>query len=58
MNNYQRGKERARHEAVLYQISQQDPIYSLYELADCQEYFSDLAHRYGLVREFRENAII
>lgn len=58
MNKYQRAKERARNKAVKWQNGFYDHNYSYGELAYYGEYFSRLAKRYGLVREFKENGII
>lgn len=58
MNKYQRAKERARDMAVEWQNSFCDQNYSYEELVYWQDYFSRLARRYGLISEFRENAII
>lgn len=58
MNKYQSAKERARDKAVEWQMSFCEQNYSYGELAYYGEYFSRLAKRYGLVREFRENGII
>ena len=58
MNAYQRAKERARNKAVEWQSGFCDQNYSYGELAYYGEYFSRLAKRYGLVREFKENGII
>lgn len=58
MNAYQRAKDRARNMAVEWQSGFCDKNYSYGELAYWQDYFSRLAKRYGLVREFRENGII
>lgn len=58
MTKYQRAKENARNKAVEWQSGFCDQNYSYGELAYYGEYFSRLARRYGLVREFRENGII
>lgn len=58
INRYQKGKARAIQIAIEWQNSFEDSNYSYGELAYYQDYFEKLARRYGLVREFRENAII
>lgn len=58
MTRYQEQKERARDRAIEWQYDFQNHNYSYGELADWQDYFTKLAKRYGLVREFRENCII
>ena len=58
MNKYQRAKQNARNKAVEWQSDFFNHDYSYGELAYYGEYFSRLARRYGLVREFKENGII
>ena len=58
MNEYQKGKERARNKAIRFQRSLDEYCLSWSELAEWQDYFYKLARRYGLVKEFKENAII
>lgn len=58
MNAYQKAKARARDMAVEWQSDFCNHNYSYGELAYYGEYFERLARRYGLVREFKENAII
>ena len=57
MNNYQQRKEAARQKAIdwQYEASEQDLSYG--ELAEAGNYFYKLGKRFGLLREFRENAI-
>lgn len=57
MSEYQLRKERARQEAVDWQNDFDNHDYSWQDLADVQEYFTKLAHRYGLTKEFIENGI-
>lgn len=57
MNKYQKGKARAREMAVDFIISQGGQSYSWEEIAEIQSNFERLGRRYGLLREFRENAI-
>ena len=56
--SYQQLKEAAREAAIDWQNSWQDNWPSYGELAEAQERFEKLGRRYGLIREFRENAII
>ena len=58
MSKYQQGKERARQKAIDWQYGFADHNYSYGELADWGAYFERLAKRYGLIKEFRANAII
>ena len=58
MNKYQKGKEKARNEAIEWQSDFAAHNYSYGELAYFSDYFETKARRYGLLREFRENGII
>ena len=58
MNKYQAEKEKARDEAIYWQLNFNDYDYDYLELAECQNYFTRKAKRYGLVKEFKENGII
>jgi uncharacterized protein YijF (DUF1287 family) len=55
--SYQDMKEQVRQEAIDWQYEQADMNLSYGELADAQEYFERQGRRYGLLQEFRENAI-
>ena len=55
---YQQLKEAAREAAIDWQDWQAEQNLSYGELAEDQERFEKLGRRYGLIREFRENAII
>ena len=57
MSKYQKGKERARQQAIEWQRTAPDNL-SYGELSDAADKFGRLAKRYGLVAEFRENGII
>ena len=57
MTRYQRGKERARREAMDWNADVATRPMSYGELAIWQGHFERLGRRYGLLREFRENAI-
>jgi hypothetical protein len=58
MNNYQRGKNAAREQAIAWQANFAEQSQPWGEIAAEQRQLEQLARRYGLVREFRENAII
>lgn len=58
MTKYQRLKECARDKAIEWQLDFCNHNYSYGEIACFGEYFSKLAKRYGLIKEFRENGII
>ena len=58
MNKYQKQKGRARQEAIEWQLNFNNHNYSWSELSFFEEYFTRLAKRYGLIKEFRENCII
>ena len=52
---YQRRKAEVREEAIEYSYSEEELSYG--ELAEKNDYFERLGRRYGLLREFKENAI-
>ena len=54
-NYYEKRKAEVREEAIQYSYSEEELSYG--ELADRQDYFRRLGKRYGLLHEFRENAI-
>lgn len=54
---YQEMKEAAREEAIEWQNNECDHNISYGELYEIGERFYNLGRRYGLLREFRENAI-
>ena len=56
---YSELKELARQKAIEWQITfSEGKTYYWSEIAYFVDYFTKLAKRYGLVREFRENGII
>lgn len=57
MNNYQKRKEAIRQEAIDWQIESAEQNLSYGELFEIGNYFYKLGKRFGLLREFRENAI-
>lgn len=59
MNEYQKRKARAREKAIQFQYNiSKGVLYSWYDIWNIQNYFSKLAKRYGLIKEFTENGII
>lgn len=58
MTKYQIEKEKARQEAVEWQLDFENHNYSYYELYLQQLRFEKLARQFGLRKEFRENGII
>ena len=58
LTTYRERKAKAREEAIHWQKDFANHNYSYSELADWTSYFENLAKRYGLTREFRENGII
>ena len=58
MTKYQQQKAQAEQKAKEYQYNFNDNMYTWQDLAEYSAYFSKLAKRYGLIKEFRENGII
>lgn len=58
MNNYRAAKEKARQEAMEWQLTFADHNYSYAELVEIQHHFEEVGKRYGLLTEFRDNGII
>lgn len=54
---YTEGKEKARQTAIEWQLNEAPNRMSMAEYAEAGNYFYKLGKRYGLLREFRENAI-
>jgi hypothetical protein len=54
---YQKRKAEVREEAIEWQVDFSEHNYSYGELAYYGDYFERLGKRYGLLREFKENAI-
>ena len=54
-NYYQKRTTEVREEAIEYSYSEEELSYG--ELAEKNDYFERLGRRYGLLREFKENAI-
>ena len=57
MSSYQERKEAARQKAIEWQGNYAERSMSYEELAESQAYFERIGRRYGLLTEFRENAI-
>ncbi len=55
---YTEKKERARCEAIHWQMNFQNKVYAYEELMFWGNYFERLGRRYGLLKEFRESGII
>lgn len=55
--DYLQRKEKARQIAIEWQLENADYQYSCEGYSILAEYFYKLGRRYGLLREFRENAI-
>lgn len=55
---YSELKEAARQQAMEWQEWLSEHSVSYGGLSDAMEYLESLGRRYGLIREFRENAII
>ena len=55
--SYQQLKSEAREQAIDWQYEASEKSMSYGELADAQAHFENLGRRYGLLQEFRENAI-
>ena len=58
MKNYAQKKSAAREKAIRWQYETSRTTKSYHELSINFIYFSRLAKRYGLIKEFRENGII
>ena len=57
-NTYQQRKAAAREQAIDWQMWASEQNLSYGELADFMAHFERLGRRFGLLGEFRENAII
>lgn len=55
---YNKGKAKAIDEAIEWQREASEKCLSYSELYEAGEYFTKLAKRYGLIKEFKENGII
>lgn len=57
MSKYYEKKEKIRQQAIDWQLDFENHNYSYYELMQWGDYFYKMGKRYGLLKEFRENAI-
>lgn len=57
-DNYKEKKEKLREEAIRWQHEFSKHEYSYRALAEKQAYFKKEGKCYGLIREFKENAIL
>jgi len=57
ITGYQIKKEKARQEAIDWQIRFADEDVSYIDLMEAQDRFRSIGKRYGLLGEFRENGI-
>ncbi len=58
LNKYRKAKEKARQKAIKWQEDFCEKVYTYELLAREQAELERIAKRYGLIKEFRENAII
>lgn len=58
MNKYQQQKEKYRQLAINWQIEFSENGHYMSEYAYWGDYFTKVGKRFGLLKEFRENAII
>lgn len=56
--DYYTKKEEIRQEAIFWQLSFGENNYSYYDLMLWGDYFYKMGKKYGLLKEFRENAIL
>ena len=54
---YRRRQEQIRNEAIAWQTEFADKSWSMDEIVEQQAYFHRLGRRFGLLREFHENAV-
>lgn len=57
MKKYSERKAEIRNQAIEWQNKFAEHDYSYTEIAEWQDHFYRLGKRYGLLKEFRENAI-
>ena len=58
MNNYKTKKEELRQKAINWQYAQSEHDFNLMILSNVSFYFEKQGKKYGLLKEFKENAII
>lgn len=56
--DYPKSEDEARQAAIAWQSWQSDKALSIGVIADWSAYFAELAKKYDLTDEFKENAII
>ena len=56
-SRYAERKQKAREEAIGWQINDRELDMSWTDLVFWSNYFNNLGRRYGLLKEFRENGI-
>ena len=57
VSNYQKMKEKARQEAIDWQMNASEN-HSMGELREAHQHFLSMGRKYGLIEEFRENGVI
>lgn len=55
---YRKRQEDIRGQAIEWQYGLENANYSYSELVEWTDYFRTMGRRYGLLREFEENAVI
>ena len=58
MKNYKTKKEELRQRAINWQYAQSEHDFDLMTLSKVSFYFMQQGKKYGLIKEFKENAII
>ena len=58
MKDYTTKKEELRQRAISWQYAQSEHVFDLTILSNVSFYFMKQAKKYGLIKEFKENAII
>jgi hypothetical protein len=53
-----KSKEEARQLAIDWQIWQTEESLYMSEVAEWADYFTEVGHRFGLTREYKQNGII
>lgn len=58
MKNYETKKEELRQKAINWQYAQSKHDFDMMTLSNVSFYFMQQGKKYGLIKEFKENAII
>lgn len=58
MKDYKTKKEELRQMAINWQYAQSEHVFDLTILSRVSFYFREQGKKYGLIKEFKENAII